>query len=168
MQDNCGSFDRLIPLLNPNVGFLAVDFPGHGYSSRIPQGICYHYSTYILTIKAILNHFQWPRISLMGHSLGGIISYVFTMLYSKDVDFVICIDGAKPMIPKDKISLLAWQLSTFPKYDQQASSLVEGPSYTMEELVQKVCKPNNKSVLPENAKYILERNVTPSKLHNGK
>lgn len=169
LQDNCGSFDRLIPMLNQNVGFLSVDFPGHGYSSRLPLGIYYHYSTYILTIKSIINYFKWSKISLMGHSLGGIISYVYTMLYTKEVDFLVCLDGAKPMIPLNKNVYLGKNLELFFKYNSQAAdSDSEPPSYTMEELIHKICQPNNKSVSPESAKYIIERNIAPSKLHAGK
>lgn len=155
-------------MLNRNLGFLSVDFPGHGFSSRLPLGIFYNFSSYILTIKSISDYFKWPKISLMGHSLGGIISYIYTMLYTKEVDFLVCLDGAKPMIPLDKKGILGRNLASFFKYNNQAvNTNSEPPSYTMEEIVQKICLPNNKSVSPENAKYIIERNIAPSKLHKG-
>lgn len=154
-------------MLNPNVGFLSIDFPGHGYSSRIPQGAYYHYTCYLLTIKSIMNFLKWPKISLMGHSLGGIISYVYTMVYTKEVDFVICLDGAKPMIPNDKLLLLSKQLTKFLKYDQHAVSPIEPPSYKLEDIVKKVCQPNKNSILPQFAHYVLERNIAPSQLHKG-
>ena len=49
-QDNAGSFDRLIPLLPRNHAYLAIDLPGHGLSSRIPNGMQYH------TGMSLINH----------------------------------------------------------------------------------------------------------------
>jgi pimeloyl-ACP methyl ester carboxylesterase len=42
-QDNCGTFDTLAPLLPKNVSLLAIDLPGHGLSSRVPDGMAYHF-----------------------------------------------------------------------------------------------------------------------------
>ncbi|CAH0555979.1 unnamed protein product [Brassicogethes aeneus] len=41
-KDNCGSWNRLIPLLKKDVGFLTIDLPGHGLSSKLPHGVYYH------------------------------------------------------------------------------------------------------------------------------
>lgn len=41
-QDNCGTFDRLIPLLPKTIPVLAIDLPGHGRSSHFPTGMQYH------------------------------------------------------------------------------------------------------------------------------
>lgn len=40
-QDNCGTFDELIPLITTKAVIVAVDFPGHGRSSHLPVGIPY-------------------------------------------------------------------------------------------------------------------------------
>jgi pimeloyl-ACP methyl ester carboxylesterase len=42
-QDNCGTFDQLAPLLPKNISLLAIDLPGHGLSSRVPDGMAYHF-----------------------------------------------------------------------------------------------------------------------------
>lgn len=80
------------------MSFLAIDFPGHGLSSRIPSGLYCLYMDYIILVQYLYKYFQWSKISLMGHSMGGITSFVYTMLYPNNVDFLVCIDGAKPMI----------------------------------------------------------------------
>lgn len=53
-QDNCGTFDRLVPLLPDNLSFLAVDFPGHGLSSHLPKGMFYHGIDSAIFIKRYL------------------------------------------------------------------------------------------------------------------
>ncbi|XP_050310302.1 probable serine hydrolase [Anthonomus grandis grandis] len=167
-QDNCGSFDRLIPLLNKEVGFLTIDLPGHGYSSRLPPGIYYHFTIYLSTLKFIIRYMGWDNVSLMGHSMGGITSYVYTMLYPQTVDFVACLDGAKPMSRPKVIANMAKSIDQFLKSNDYVSSGKEPPSYTLEEIKQKVHIPNKGSVALEYANCLIERNIAPSKLFPGK
>ncbi|XP_030753851.1 probable serine hydrolase [Sitophilus oryzae] len=67
-QDNCGSFDRLIPLLNTDTGYLAIDLSGHGYSSRLPTGVPYDITTYLSAIHYTKKHLGWSRLTLMVHT----------------------------------------------------------------------------------------------------
>lgn len=150
------------------MGFLAVDFPGHGYSSHIPPGIYYHLTSYILTIEFIKRYLEWPKVSLMGHSLGGVTSYTYTMLYPQKVDFAICLDGAKPMVMKNRINVIPKFIDQFLQSHKYLESNQEPPSYSIEEIKQKVHAPNNKSVNLEYTPHIFERNIAPSKINPGK
>ncbi|KAB5523487.1 hypothetical protein PHYPO_G00153120 [Pangasianodon hypophthalmus] len=49
-SDNCGSFNTLIPLLPADWRCVAVDLPGHGFSSHRPAGIFYTFPAYITDI----------------------------------------------------------------------------------------------------------------------
>ncbi|XP_050309387.1 probable serine hydrolase [Anthonomus grandis grandis] len=167
-QDNCGTFDRLIPLLTDEVGFLAIDLPGHGYSSRLPPGIYYHFINYLSTIKYIIKYMGWQHISLMSHSLGGIISYTYTMIYPQTVDVLACIDGTKPLVDPKRISYLAKSLDRFTDSIKYISSDKEPPSYTLEEIRQKIHIPNKNSIALEYTEYIIRRNIAPSKIFPGK
>ncbi|KAL1491036.1 hypothetical protein ABEB36_011693 [Hypothenemus hampei] len=166
-QDNCGSFDRLIPLLPSHIGFLTIDFPGHGYSSRLPSGQYYDQTVYLLTVKYIEKYFQWTKMSLMGHSLGGITSYSYTMLFCEKIDFVACIDGVKPLVFRKMIPHMAKSLDRFVRNNEFAFDGTEPPSYTLEEMKRKVQAPNNNSVDLERTVYIMQRNIAPSKIHEG-
>lgn len=104
----------------------------------------------------------------MGHSMGGITSYLYTMIYPKNVDFLICLDGAKPMISEDNIPRISRNVTKFFRYEQFERDQNEPPSYTMEEIIQKVCVPNKNSVEATHAHHLIERNVAPSKLNPGK
>jgi len=167
-QDNCGTWNKLIPLINKNVGFLTVDFPGHGLSTRLPPGIYYHFTNYLLVIKFIKKYFQWPKVSLLGHSLGGITSYTYTMLYPENVDFVACVDGAKPMIQKRGIPYMSKAIDRFLINNEYAMNPAEPPSYPLEEIKEKIHAPNKGSVYLENAHHLMERNIAPSKINPGK
>lgn len=167
-QDNCGTFDRLIPQLNDKLGYLAIDFPGHGYSSKLPAGMYYHSADYTILVRYLFKYFKWEKISLIGHSLGGITSYVYSMLYPNSVDFVVCIDGAKPMIRRNNNEYVAKAIEQFFKYEQFHCSKKEPPSYTLDEIRAKIAAPNNNSVLLENTDYLMYRNIAPSKVNPGK
>ncbi|XP_030760012.1 probable serine hydrolase [Sitophilus oryzae] len=162
-QDNCGSFDRLIPLLNNDVGFLAIDLPGHGYSSRLPVGVPYNITTYLSAIQYTKKHLGWSQLTLMGHSFGGITSFTYTMMYPDEVDFLICIDGAKQFIPKFRKNRLAKSFDTFIKNSDLVMENNEPPSYTMEEIRKKVIQPNHGSIHTDVAHYLLERSIARSK-----
>ncbi|CAH1115620.1 unnamed protein product [Psylliodes chrysocephalus] len=167
-QDNCNTFDRLIPTLDKTVGFLAIDLPGQGYSSRLPPGMIYHYSNFILTVRSITKSFHWPAVSLMGHSLGSILSYVYSMLYPSEIDFLICLDAMKPMITSNKHIHMAKALDQFFKYNDYAIDSKEPPCYSIEEMRELISKPNDNSILPEYTTYIMDRNIAPSKVQPGK
>lgn len=171
-QDNCGSFDRLIPMLPPHLGYLAIDFPGHGYSSQIPPGMFYYNSNGILLIRQIMLYLEWDKISLMGHSLGSITSYIFGSTMPELVDFAVCIDGLHPLINPQGTNRIVRTVNEFIKYDKLNSanlaSSEEPPSYTMAEMEQKLHLGTRKSIDLETCKYILERNIAPSKKNPGK
>ncbi|XP_975437.2 probable serine hydrolase [Tribolium castaneum] len=162
-QDNCGTFDRLAPLLRPDVGILAIDLPGHGYSSRLPPGTFYHNMNYPILIKHISDYFKWPKVSLMGHSLGAISCYVYTMLFPETVDFLICIDGVKPLYKKNNGPRMAEGIQELLKYDELARSGEEPPAYPLDTMKKKISALNNKSIDIEHCLHILERNIAPSK-----
>ena len=69
-SDNCGSFDRLLPLFPQNQQMIAIDIPGHGFSSHLGPNDSYHFEdlNYITTVA---KYYNFDKFSLMGHSMGG-------------------------------------------------------------------------------------------------
>uniref|UniRef100_A0A8D8XB62 Probable serine hydrolase n=1 Tax=Cacopsylla melanoneura TaxID=428564 RepID=A0A8D8XB62_9HEMI len=96
--DNAGTFDHLLPYVTDKVSVLCLDLPGHGLSSHYPRGLRYD-SLFdnVVLLRRIMNHFGWKRISLMGHSMGCNISFIFTALYPKDVNYIIALDSIAPL-----------------------------------------------------------------------
>ena len=104
-QDNAGSFDRLIPLLPRHLSFLAIDFPGHGFSSRVPDGIGYSTVDNLHFLNLLMKEYKWTKMSLMGHSMGAIMSFLYASVYPEKVNFVISFDALKPKVFDPKMSL---------------------------------------------------------------
>jgi len=163
-QDNSGTFDRLAPLLPQDVAFLAIDLPGHGLSTRLPHGIFYHGIDIVMFIKRIIDYFNWPKVSLLGHSMGAMSSFTYTMLYPESVDFLICLDGLYPLTMEKhaKPEVMAKTINDFLKYDALNNSAGEPPSYTFTQLEQLLHKGSRQSIDIETCKYILRRNIAPS------
>jgi len=80
--DNAGSFDPLLPLImKPDMTVLTIDFPGHGLSSHVAP---VHYDLHVesmLAIKSVMHHYGWNKFTILGHSLGAIVGFVFAAVF---------------------------------------------------------------------------------------
>ncbi|XP_017127792.1 serine hydrolase-like protein [Drosophila elegans] len=167
--DNLGTFDRLIPLLPDYIGVLCIDLPGHGKSSRIQPGMHYSIYDYVIIIPRVKKEYGWSKVSLMGHSLGGIISFLYTSLAPHTVDMVISLDIVMPMTPEPK-KVIGSLVQTIEKHlevedRQEKINLHEPPSYTMSQLTEILAKGSSNSVPPELAKHLLHRQLSKSQLY---
>ncbi|HEY6941275.1 alpha/beta hydrolase [Dokdonella sp.] len=95
--DNAGSFDELAPLLAARSQVIALDLRGHGRSSHIAAGAWYHYVDYFDDIGAVFRHFGWPRVDLLGHSLGGTLASLFAAAYPERVGELLLIEALGPL-----------------------------------------------------------------------
>lgn len=166
-RDNCGSFDKLIPLLseNKNISFLTIDLPGHGYSSPFPQGMIYNFMNYVILVQLIYEYFEWSKLTLLGHSLGSMIAFISTLLYPEKVDSVICIDALQPLQSVVSKESVRKSVDDFLKYNKFGG---EPPAYSLEEIIQKMNHAYHQSLDIESILCLLERNITQSKVFPGK
>lgn len=93
--DNAASFGRLAPLLN-GVRIVALDLPGHGLSDHRPPGAGYNIWDYAYDILQTAEQFGWQRFSLLGHSLGGIVSVLLAGAMPERIERLALIDGVIP------------------------------------------------------------------------
>lgn len=159
-QDNAGSFDTLIPHLPKNLSYLAIDLPGHGFSSHFPKGCNYHSVDYIPLLERIRQYYQWDQLSIVAHSMGSIVSFIYASLFPKNVNLVCALDTLKMQcLPPERVAQI---------YSYQTMKLItlnedlKTPEYTYEDLIQRVYEGSKKSIPPENAKYLIKRGTKPS------
>lgn len=150
------------------MGYFAVDFPGHGYSSPLPPGIFYNVSATLLTIERIRRYFKWPQVSLLGHSMGGFTGFMYSIIFPERVDFIACIDIHVSAMITHQMEWLQYSLEEFMKHNDHFMSEKEPPSYTINEMKKLIHGPNSHSISEQYANYIITRNVAPSKIHPGK
>lgn len=115
---------------------------------------------YILALK---DHFNWDKVSLLGHSMGSIAAMRFACTFPDDVDFYV---GVDILIYDDyDLNFVVDKYPTIIRKCLTAQSRldIEPPSYPMEELYQKWHIGTRKSVALEKVKYLAQRGIKPSK-----
>ncbi|CRK88376.1 CLUMA_CG002153, isoform A [Clunio marinus] len=169
-QDNAGTFDRLIPLLPKTESYLAIDLPGHGLSSRVPDGMAYHGIDNLYLLNNLCKEYNWDKISLMGHSMGSVLSFMFASVFPNKVDMLIQIDALKPHVPDpEKVALgLQDRVENFMIADLRNQDKSEPPSYTYEDMIERLFTGTRGSVTKESAQYLLKRNIKRSEKYPGK
>ncbi|CAN7566563.1 alpha/beta fold hydrolase [Pseudomonas sp. LjRoot71] len=93
--DNAASFARLAPLL-PGLRIVALDFAGHGHSDHRPPGGSYAIWDYAHDVLQVAEQFGWQRFSLLGHSMGAIVSVLLAGAMPERIVRLALIDGLIP------------------------------------------------------------------------
>lgn len=168
-QDNLGTWDRLLPLLPQHIGVLCVDLPGHGRSSKYPKGMVYHVIDYVHIILRIVKEYKWRKVSLLGHSMGAVLCFIYTTLYPHTVDMLMQIDIIKPLARTNDFSIKRFALYT-EKLLIETDRLnelhhTEPPAYTYQELEDIMYRGSNNSLEQESCKYLLNRSIAPSQMY---
>uniref|UniRef100_A0A1B0DIM7 AB hydrolase-1 domain-containing protein n=1 Tax=Phlebotomus papatasi TaxID=29031 RepID=A0A1B0DIM7_PHLPP len=162
--DNAGSYDTLIPLLpKDRISYLAIDLPGHGFSSHIPEGMTYSHYDYLWLIHRIREIYGWPKVSLMGHSLGAVLNFLYTAIFPQDVDMIINLDGMIPMTTADFVTKkLIANISNTTKFMIQHLNPKSQPSYSKEELIERMIASSYGSLSAKDCEYLLRRGIKGS------
>jgi len=92
--DNANSFVPMMPFL-PDMDLVAVDLPGHGYSSHL-QG---PYNVLDTTVRCleIAKALGWDRFHVVGHSLGGSMAMMMAAAAGDHIESCTSIESAGPL-----------------------------------------------------------------------
>ena len=93
--DNSMTFDLIAPQLQ-GLRIVAIDMAGHGHSGHRAPGAGYQLWDYALDALMAAQQLGWGKFSLLGHSLGGIISVLIAGAVTEKVERVALIDGLVP------------------------------------------------------------------------
>ena len=121
----------------------------------------------MLLIQRLVDYFKWSQVSLMGHSLGASISFLYTIINPQNVDLLICLENIKPLT-EDIITTNSERIAKFLHYEKLRRQNTEPHAYTMEEIKRKIASFLDGSVAYEHSHHLVERSVAPSKSHPGK
>lgn len=104
-QDNCGTFDRLVPLLRRRFYYVCLDLPGHGRSSHFPPGFRVTLESYALAAVRAADRLGWTRFACLGHSMGGMTGSLLAAAYPERVAALVMVDsaGPAPVYPEDTV-----------------------------------------------------------------
>lgn len=122
--DNANSFDLLAPLLSDKYHLIAIDLPGHGFSSFLPASNHYHFIDGIYLLADIIHSLGFEQVHLLGHSLGACLASVAAGILGKSIASLNLIEALGPFSqPGDTAALqLADYLHHRPAHPGQLSS----------------------------------------------
>ncbi|GLV42826.1 kraken [Carabus blaptoides fortunei] len=167
-QDNAGTFDNLAPLLARDIPILSIDLPGHGLSSHYPTGQYYYiFWDGIVVLRRIVKHFKWDKISIMGHSLGGAIAFMYAAAYPNAVDRYVSIDIASPAVrdPKEMVASIGQNLDRFLKFETLAEENM--PCYEYNEMIDLVHDAYHGSTTRQACEVLMKRGMRPASTGKG-
>lgn len=121
-------------------------------------------------LETIIRENNWHRIKILGHSLGGILGFLFAATFPNRVEMVIGIDALKPVMIEAFIvpDLLRENVMDFLEAEER--NMAEPEAYTLTEIFQRLQRNffTNGKLNEECAMNILQRAIRKSEKHPGK
>ncbi|XP_043252534.1 probable serine hydrolase [Colletes gigas] len=157
-QDNAASFDTIAPYLLKNIPIMAIDFPGHGFSSWLPPGIMYSDLIYLMLMQRIKQYFGWDKMKIMAHSMAGLASFYYSSFFPNEVEYIIGLDA---------VVTIGVTRTEYPSYfSKNLSKLLEVETYaneikyTKEEMMGRWISSIKNSIDEDTCKILMTRGVT--------
>lgn len=161
-QDNAGSFDHLVPRLDPRWHAVAPDLTGHGLSSHLPSGTPYISMQFWLDISRTADHLGWSQFSIIGHSIGGQVGLHFGCIFPERLQNLVMIDALAPVF--DQPSRVSRSIRDLLEGNVRLDhkDLSKPPVYTEEEVIKLYRHSVVPGYLPENIKTLMKRGCKPA------
>lgn len=90
--DNAASFQPLFSYLE-QFHVIAIDWPGHGFSSHRSEDAHYHFLDWIYDLVQLFQKQQWSDIDIVAHSMGGMVASAFSAAFPEYVKSLTLIDS---------------------------------------------------------------------------
>ena len=95
--DAAATWDEVAPALANNARVLAPDLRGFGHGARAPRGSYYHFSDYVADLAGLVAALAPDEtISLVGHSMGGVVATLFAGAFPDRVVRLANLEGLGP------------------------------------------------------------------------
>ena len=169
--DNAASFIPLADILfNQSAAsslpfqLIAIDLPGHGGSYH--KSGHYNFIEWVEDIYQLINSGQWLAVSLLGHSMGAMISSVFAATFPELIDKLILIEGLGAISAQPAQTITQLRTGITSRHNYYLKSINNSRSNRLTSLdaaVEARCRVSD--MLSDNARMICQRNLTAE--HDG-
>lgn len=99
--DHARSWEPLVASLQNKsptpLWIVAPDCRGHGDSGWVGAGGYYHFSDYLFDLDSLIHALGSSSVSLIGHSMGGTISFLYAGTFPRQVRKLILAEGMGPL-----------------------------------------------------------------------
>ncbi|KAJ9579154.1 hypothetical protein L9F63_024740 [Diploptera punctata] len=115
----------------------------------------------LIVVRRIVKYYNWKKITILGHSLGGTIGFLYAATFPDEIKKLICIDIASPAV------------RSLPYFVNQTGSIVdkflnyedlnEGtvPTYTHAEMMKIMLNAYKEALTEESCEIMLKRGAIP-------
>jgi pimeloyl-ACP methyl ester carboxylesterase len=108
--DNAASFMRIAPLLAAQCRVIALDMPGHGRSTHLPERARrYHIVDQVDAVRDAADALGLERFDLLGHSLGAGIASLTAAAIPTRIRRLMLIEGLGPLADDGSQTLSRWR-----------------------------------------------------------
>ena len=94
--DCAGSFSPLVRQLPEHLRVVAMDFRGHGETEWVGRGGHYNFYDYVRDVRDVVDSLESDRLVVLGHSMGGGVSLLFSGSWPANVERLIVVEGLGP------------------------------------------------------------------------
>ena len=94
-------FDLVTPAFADRFHVVSLDQRGHG-ESEWPQPAAYATEDFAADLLALMDHLEWKRVALVGHSMGGHNAMGFAAWHPDRVSALVIVD-ARPALPPERV-----------------------------------------------------------------
>lgn len=116
----------------------------------------------ITLIRRIVKYHKWSNITLIGHSLGGALSFMYAACFPDEVEKFVSIDIAAPTV-RDHIALASKTGDCIDKYlTYETLPKSKMPCYDYDEMIKLVLDAYQGSVDLESCKVLMRRGMAPT------
>jgi pimeloyl-ACP methyl ester carboxylesterase len=91
-RDHCRNWDWVASALRHDYHILAPDLRGHGDSQWSPDG-SYSVAAYIYDLAQLIHQQELAPVTIVGHSLGGMLTLRYAGIYPENVRKIVAIEG---------------------------------------------------------------------------
>src|SRR3954465_7758604 len=96
-RDHCRSWDVIARALKPQYHVPAPDLRGHG-DSDWTKGGSYALAEYVCHLAQLVRAIAAPQVTLVGHSMGGMVSLIFHAAFTEQVSKLV-VPAGLTMLP---------------------------------------------------------------------
>jgi pimeloyl-ACP methyl ester carboxylesterase len=97
MLDNAWTWQAMVEAgLQGRVHLVAPDWRGHGDSDWIGPGGYYHFLDYVADLASLVASVARGRLSIVGHSMGGMVTTYYAGTYPQRLHRLVLIEGLGP------------------------------------------------------------------------
>jgi pimeloyl-ACP methyl ester carboxylesterase len=139
--DHCRSWDAIASELQPHFHIMAPDLRGHG-DSEWAKGSSYSLTDHVYDLTRLMHVADVQDATIVGHSLGGMISLTYAGTYPEKVSRLVVLDGA--FLSSSQAAPIAEQMSRWVNQLDRIGDHQESTFETIEEAAKRLSARNKR------------------------